>query len=107
MDSSYSESHGWTTPFVDQVCFVADQDDNDIAPSFRPDLLNPPCCVEERLPICTGPLFLILALLSLVLRIRGTERMQTSLLDFRSLQRSCGWRMQELTGDIVYDDCHR
>ena len=39
-------------PFVDQICFIADQDDNDITSPLCSHLLNPTWSVEEGLPIC-------------------------------------------------------
>lgn len=48
----HSEDSSRHVPLINKVCLVAHQHNNDIAPSLCPDLLNPPRCVEERLPIC-------------------------------------------------------
>lgn len=40
-------------PFVYQVGFVADEDDDHITPPLRSNLLNPPGSVDEGLPVCS------------------------------------------------------
>ena len=39
-------------PFVNQICLIANQDDNDVTSPLCSHLLNPTRSVEEGLPIC-------------------------------------------------------
>lgn len=44
-------------PFVNQICLIADQNDDDITSPLCSHLLDPTRSVEEGLPICTERYF--------------------------------------------------
>ena len=46
-------------PFVDQICLIANQDDDDITSPLCSHLLDPTCSVEEGLSICADRSFCV------------------------------------------------